>query len=91
MSRQYRSCWGITQDHGVVQSAARRIFRKAYACGGVALRIGVDNKRALARSGKRSGEVDGSSGFAHAAFLIGNSNNSGQLAHQVKDSEASAI
>src|SRR5665647_352551 len=43
----------------------------AAAHGGVALRIEVDQKHALAGAGKASGKVDAGRGLAHPALLVG--------------------
>ena len=43
---------------------------EAEAAGGVALRIGVDEERAVAREREGGGEVDGGGGLADAALLV---------------------
>ena len=46
------------------------------AAGEVALRIDVDEEDAPLGEGERGGEVDGGGGFADAAFLVGDGDDS---------------
>lgn len=53
-------------------------FLQTQPAGGIGLRIEVEEKDAFAGSGEAGGEVDGSGGFSHAAFLIGDSYDTGR-------------
>ena len=58
-------------NHALVH-AIFDIFRvEAYARGGVGLRVGVHEQRAVVEGRQRGGQVDGRGGFANATFLVG--------------------
>ena len=61
---------GIAQ-YDLVHAFFKAGFVYAAACGGVALRVEVDDEDAFAFGGERCREVDGGGGFADAAFLVG--------------------
>ena len=61
---------GIAQ-YDLVHAFFEAGFVYAAACGGVALRVEVDDEDAFAFGGERCREVDGGGGFADAAFLVG--------------------
>ena len=54
------------------------VFGNAEAAGGVALRVGIDDQNPDVVGGQRGGEVDGGRGFADAAFLVGDCEDSAQ-------------
>jgi hypothetical protein len=60
-------------------------FFEAEAAGGVGLRVEINEKRALAESGEARGEIDGCGCFAHAAFLVGDSDH---LSRHARDCRA---
>ncbi len=64
----------------MIKSSARGIFRKADRCGGVGLRIAVDEKRWLVSGGKAGSEVYSGSGLSDPTFLICHRNDSCQNA-----------
>ena len=52
--------------------------RNAEAGRGIALRIEIDDQHALADGGQRRGEIDRGGGLAHAALLVGESQDTGR-------------
>ena len=66
----------------VVDGAGRGGFALlADAARQVALRIDVDEQHALLGQRQRRGQIDGGRGFADAAFLVGDGDDSGHLAN----------
>jgi hypothetical protein len=63
---------GAFAEERLVSAVAFGFF-EAEAAGSVGLGIEVDEKNALAKSGEARGEIDGCGCFAHAAFLVGDS------------------
>ena len=57
--------------------AFARLFLDSKRAGGIGLRIQIDQQRADFLFGQGGGEIDGSGGFADAAFLIGDGEDSG--------------
>ena len=64
---------GGAADEDVVAVHGEVIAGNPAAAGGVALRIGIDEQRALLRNGERSGEVHSGGGLTNSTFLIGDS------------------
>src|SRR3954471_16606516 len=70
-------------EEGMVGTGAFN-FVQAKPAGRVGLRIQVEKQNSLPQGGQARGNIHGGSGLAHAAFLIGNSNNSSRNAVNLK-------
>ena len=64
---------GRTADEDVVAVHRDSLAGYPAAAGGVALRIGIDEQRALLRHGERGGEVHSGGGLTDSTFLVGDS------------------
>jgi hypothetical protein len=64
----------------MVEARAVRVFGDSQPCGGVALRVGVDNQDSEVIGCKRGGKINGGSGFPYPAFLINDGEDSAQAA-----------
>src|SRR5580704_13176150 len=74
--RLLQRVFGARRTHQEIVSAdSLRVFGKAKTAGGVRLRIGI-NKQSIDFGGSNgSGQIDGGRSLAHAALLIGYSEN----------------
>src|SRR5690606_15548986 len=66
-------------EEGVVDGAVEVIAAEAETAAGVALRIHVDEQGAALRRGEARGQVDGGGRLAHAALLIGDTDDAGHV------------
>ena len=62
----------------MVEAGPVRILGDTQTSGGIALRVGIDDQNLKVIGGQCSGEINGGCGFTHAAFLVGDSENSVQ-------------
>lgn len=69
---------GGTANEDVVAVHGEVVAGDPATAGGIALRIGVDEQRALFSDGERGREVHGGGGLTDSTFLIGDSEDSCQ-------------
>jgi hypothetical protein len=71
---------GDVAEEDVVEAGVVGVFGDSKTCGGIALRVGIDDEDAEVIGGEGGSQIDGGCGFSDSAFLVGYGENSAQAA-----------